>query len=196
MKTYQLIAALCLPLGVLAGLLAYGAGGSLQAEPYQKPDMAHGAAAAQSASSAAELFDLGRRYSLGAGVAQDDEEAAYYYRKAAEMGSARARISLGVLYANGRGVRKDFAEAVYWMHQAFALAQLQERDTTVVEAVAWLQKASEHGYAPAQHMLESMRDGEKLGMANSARPVLWLKKPAVVGDAKTQARPPAQFPAG
>jgi TPR repeat protein len=51
-------------------------------------------------------------------VPQDLAEAARWYRKAADRGSAVAQNNLGVLYAEGKGVRQDMAEADFW----FALA--------------------------------------------------------------------------
>jgi TPR repeat protein len=53
-------------------------------------------------------------YAEGTGVAQDDAEAAKWYRKAAEQGFASAQNSLGTMYDAGKGVRLDDAEAVKW----------------------------------------------------------------------------------
>jgi TPR repeat protein len=48
-------------------------------------------------------------------------EAAKWYRKAAEQGDALAQHDLAVLYVHGLGVTQDFAEAIVW----FALAAAQ-----------------------------------------------------------------------
>ena len=69
-------------------------------------------------------------YALGHGVAEDDEEAVRWFRKAAAQELAMAQYSMGLVYANGGGVRKD-AE----------------------EAARWFRKAAEQGYAQAQHRL-------------------------------------------
>ena len=43
----------------------------------------------------------------GVGVAEDNIEAARWYRAAAEGGHARAQTNLGYLYAHGLGVPQD-----------------------------------------------------------------------------------------
>ena len=53
-------------------------------------------------------------YEIGLGVAQDDVEAAKWYRKAAEQGYAAAQSNLGEMYRDGRGVAKDDVEAYKW----------------------------------------------------------------------------------
>jgi TPR repeat protein len=61
---------------------------------------------------------LGFLYANGKGVAKDLNQAAYWYRKAAEQGHADAQISLGLCYFKGQGVEKDEAEAVRWYRKA------------------------------------------------------------------------------
>ena len=51
-------------------------------------------------------------YEDGKGVRQDDEEAAAWFRKAADQGYAAAQTLLGVMYEHGKGVDKDEAEAL------------------------------------------------------------------------------------
>jgi hypothetical protein len=51
-------------------------------------------------------------------VAQDAEQAVYWYRLAAEQGIAPAQYQLGLRYANGDGVTRDYAEAVKWYRRA------------------------------------------------------------------------------
>ena len=58
------------------------------------------------------------RYTTGEGVAQDNEQAVYWYRLAAEQGIAPAQYQLGLRYANGDGVTRDYAEAVKWYRRA------------------------------------------------------------------------------
>ena len=63
---------------------------------------------------AVEIYDLGRMYEFGRGVAKNDAEAVKWYRKAAEQGFARAQLNLGRMYFEGLGVAKDFAVAYKW----------------------------------------------------------------------------------
>lgn len=63
-------------------------------------------------------YALGRAYETGNGVHKNLEQAAFWYRKAAEQGNAKAQNGLGVLYWLGEGVEKDKKEAVRWYHKA------------------------------------------------------------------------------
>ncbi|WP_302992038.1 tetratricopeptide repeat protein [Barnesiella intestinihominis] len=61
---------------------------------------------------------MGVCYSLGKGVLQDYTQAVYWYRKAAEQGSATAQLCLGSCYYDGIGVLVDKPQAVYWWSKA------------------------------------------------------------------------------
>jgi TPR repeat protein len=52
------------------------------------------------------------------GLAQDDVQAVYWFRKAADQGNAVAQYYLGVAYARGQGVAQDDAQAVFWFRKA------------------------------------------------------------------------------
>ena len=71
-------------------------------------------------------FTLGVMHAEGRGVPQDDAEAAYWYRLAADQGLAEAQFTLGVMYAEGRGVSQDDAEAVRWYRLAAAQGHPRE----------------------------------------------------------------------
>ena len=45
---------------------------------------------------------------------QDEAEAVYWYRLAADQGLAGAQFNLGVMYSEGQGVPQNDAEAVRW----------------------------------------------------------------------------------
>ncbi len=66
---------------------------------------------AQAGDAKAEYL-LGWSYMTAAGVSQDYQEAATWYRKAAAGGSAAAEFGLGYLYEHGKGVRRDYRQAV------------------------------------------------------------------------------------
>ncbi len=61
---------------------------------------------------------LGRAYQDGNGVAQNNELAAKWYRKAADQGNATAQNNLGILYRAGSGVEKSKEEALKWYAKA------------------------------------------------------------------------------
>ncbi len=61
---------------------------------------------------------LAYAYGTGQGVAQDDEKASYWYRRAAEGGEPRAQLALGGRYDQGLGVPKDVEAATRWFRAA------------------------------------------------------------------------------
>lgn len=62
------------------------------------------------------------------------EEAAIWYRKAAEQGLSVAQNNLGVMYKDGQGVRADTDSARYWF-----------------------ELAAQHNLPQAQHNLEQLK---------------------------------------
>lgn len=64
-----------------------------------------------------EQTDYGEIYEKGG----EYEEAAKWYRKAAEQDNSKAQILLGNLYEKGLGVEKDFNKALYWYRRASGL---------------------------------------------------------------------------
>ena len=64
-------------------------------------------------------FKLGALYSSGeSGVIQDDTQAIYWYKKAAEQGHDSAQYNLGHKYLEGKGVEKDITKAIAWWKKA------------------------------------------------------------------------------
>ncbi|MDU0356395.1 tetratricopeptide repeat protein [Paraglaciecola aquimarina] len=57
-------------------------------------------------------------YSLGQGVAQNHQLAAYWFEKAALQGDAISQNRLGKLYERGLGVNQDLAKAKKLYRQA------------------------------------------------------------------------------
>ena len=64
------------------------------------------------------MYQVGYMYDHGEGVPQNLNDAAEWYRKAAEKGHVKAQYRLGMLYATGSGVDKDMKEAVKWYKKA------------------------------------------------------------------------------
>jgi len=61
---------------------------------------------------------LGVMYANGKGVAQDDKQAAFWFRKAADQSEAMAQFNLGSMYFNGTGVPQDYVQAYMWTELA------------------------------------------------------------------------------
>jgi TPR repeat protein len=106
---------------------------------------------------AKKYFD-GRR-----GTVQDYNEAAKWFRKAAEQGFTEAQDYLGRMYYNGYGVQQDYNEAVNWITKAatkgcakaqYDLGLMCYEGNGIPQdykdAVKWYTKAAEQGYANAQ----------------------------------------------
>ena len=64
------------------------------------------------AGDAGAQYLLGLMYKKGKGVPQDDNEAAKWFRLAADQGDAEAQFYLGVSYDKGEGVPQDYKEAL------------------------------------------------------------------------------------
>ena len=97
------------------------------------------------------------------------QEAVYWYRQAADKGSAAAQYTLGFMYHDGRGLKQSYPEAVKWFikaaEQEYPPAQTAlgimylhgvgvAQDTD--EAVKLLSKAAEQGYEHAQEVLNGI----------------------------------------
>jgi uncharacterized membrane protein len=55
--------------------------------------------------------------------AQDEAQAAHWFREAAQKGHARAQYNLGSMCFNGNGVAKDYVQAHMWLSLAASRAK-------------------------------------------------------------------------
>jgi TPR repeat protein len=76
-------------------------------------------------------YMMGRMYSEGEGVGQNDKTAAQWYKVAADRGDVVSQLSLGTLYVNGRGVNQNFVKAYKW----FILVSLSDNRTARGQAL-------------------------------------------------------------
>ncbi|MDR0872547.1 MAG: sel1 repeat family protein [Prevotellaceae bacterium] len=63
-------------------------------------------------------FYLGHCYEYGKGIATNYEQAAFWYKKAAEQDYRKAQNDLGNFYFSGIGVKQDYEQATFWYHKA------------------------------------------------------------------------------
>ena len=63
-------------------------------------------------------YGLGLMYVNGEGVPKDDEQAIYWYTKAAEQGDVDAQFGLWLIYADPDAEPQDIGQAVYWLTKA------------------------------------------------------------------------------
>lgn len=100
-------------------------------------------------------FLMGMFYDSGNGVAQDQAQAASWYRRAADQKHLVAQLFLGVLYYSGQGVKQDYAQALHWFQgpaesgndQAqYYLGAMYAQGTGVAmdddKAIEWLTKSA------------------------------------------------------
>jgi TPR repeat protein len=125
---------------------------------------------------AESLLDVGGAY----------EDAAQWFRKAAEQGHAIAQNNLGAMYDKGMGVAQSDVEAVNWYRKAaeqglakaqFNLGVMYEEGKGVeqndAEAVNWYYKAAEQGDANAEYNLGVMYEQGKGISQDDAEVVNW-----------------------
>jgi uncharacterized protein len=138
---------------------------------------------------------VGVMYALGRGIQQDKEEAAKWYRLAADQGHSEAQFNLGATYETGQGVEQNFATAMKWYRLAAdrgypggqsGVAGLYFAGKGVPqdfgEARKWFQLAADQGLFSAEAYLGIMyADG--LGMPkNPEHAFMWFNLAAAQGD--------------
>ena len=104
---------------------------------------------------------LGDCYHYGTrGLPHDDEQALYWYRKAADQGFAEGQVSVGLCYKDGNAVSQNYGEAMKWFRKAagqsyphgFVNIGLLYKEGLGVnkdakEAVRWFRMATDKGNA-------------------------------------------------
>lgn len=107
-------------------------------------------------------YKLGNMYAAGEGVPKDDNEAARWYHKTAEMDSYawNAWYKLGLIYRDGIGVSKDSEKAWDWLDQAarkghadaqYALGMMQlAGEAPDIDGADWFREAAGKGHVLAQ----------------------------------------------
>lgn len=98
-------------------------------------------------------YELALRFTTGAGLPKNADQAAKWARKSADQGYPAAQTMLGLYY---RDTAKDLKQAERWLQMAskqqhgaaqFALGEIELRKGNKLRAVEWLSQAHEHGEA-------------------------------------------------
>ena len=114
-------------------------------------------------------FGMGLKFAADQGAAQDYQQAAEWYHKAAEQNHSLAQFNLGVMYARGQGVARDAAQSAMWFGKAAQLgdagAQYRLGDCcqrasfeqapaealeSRIEAYKWYRLAAAQGYKDSE----------------------------------------------
>jgi len=111
-------------------------------------------------------YELGLRYFFGEGVGKDEEQAAFWCRKAAGQGDVTAQAWLGLLYADGRGVPRDFAQSICWYRKAADQGDLESQQH--LGLLYYEGEQVEHNYPEAYFWLEIHSQRVSRGHTNYA----------------------------
>ena len=189
---------LCLPVGVWAASGARSPGSAEEAAAvYAAGDFAKARLlwiALADKGDARAMNNLGVLYDKGQGVAENPQEAAQWFQKAAVGGHGPGMSNYGRMLEQGRGVPRDVAEAARWFRQAadkdvadaqYNLAVLYERGEGVSQsdkdAAAWYSRAAANQQTNAVARLgQFYRDGRGVSK-NATRAVLLLYGAAMEG---------------
>ena len=128
-------------------------------------------------------LDLGSRYTHGQGVRQDDNEAVWWYKLAADQGLAEAQSQLGWCYEHGRGVLQNYTAAATWYRQGAdqGLAAAQARLGNLYrlgrgvllddgQGARWLRLAARQGHGWGQLVLGELYRAR----GDTVRAHMWL----------------------
>ncbi len=108
---------------------------------------------------------VGEIYEKGLGTEPNFEEAASWYRKAAEQGFSRSMVNLAYFYEQGFGVEQDMAAALNWYRRAsgaseddlvFASAAREQMQALEAELADTLERAQRERRV-LQQQVESLR---------------------------------------
>lgn len=148
--------------------------------------------AAAEAGDAESCYLLGKYYFDGADKEYD--QAAGFFRRAAEQGHVGAQFRIGLCYDLGKGVQEDEREAVYWYRKAadggnvraqYCLGECFDyghgvpKDTAAADR--WFMTAAEQGDAMAEYKV-GMRYTASYNMpGNLDKAFVWFQKAAEQG---------------
>jgi TPR repeat protein len=142
------------------------------------------------------LYERGAALYAGTGVVRDINAAAAIWRRAAEVGDARAMVAIGQMYLVGDGgLAKDPVAAMQWFQKAASLGDVGamfhvasgSRDGLGIEknpmqSLTWFEKAANNGHAPSMSALGALYMKGDIIPQDGALAALWLRKAVDAGD--------------
>ena len=173
--------------------------GTVAVPPSERlPETIGGAAlrAAALRGDAAAAYEIATRFADGKGVAQNLDEAAKWFDRAAQAGVVPAIFRLGTFYEKGLSVKKDVDVARRYYLQAAERGNAKAMHNLAVldadgggkganyrSAAQWFRKAAEHGVADSQFNLGILY-ARGIGVdQNLAESYKWFSLAAAQGDA-------------
>ena len=143
----------------------------------------------EQASELAKLGDAEAEANLGVMLTTRGkyQQAASWYKRAADVGLSAAAYNLGTLYYNGQGFQQDYAQALHWFeaaakrNDAYAEFQLGMMDDLGrgVEAnpeqeMYWYTKAARQGLSAAQYNLAVIYHNAEGVQQDDVKAYAWL----------------------
>jgi uncharacterized protein len=139
------------------------------------------------------MVSMGNRYASGQGVDKDNAEMLRWYEKAASLGSIDGALSLARIYWNGSGVPVDKVKAEGILSQCidrfkhapcmYSRGIYYKGDVARKgEAVEWIRRAADAGYAKAQAELANVFERGELAPRDFAAAFQWYEKAVASGD--------------
>ncbi|MDO9162804.1 MAG: tetratricopeptide repeat protein [Methylococcaceae bacterium] len=114
-------------------------------------------------------LQMGLRYVIGDGVVKSPKEAASWFEKAANHGSAEGQYRFGLALQEGRGVLQDYKASFHWLEQAaqqghpqaqYSYGQLYRAgigvDVDRARAYLWFNLAAAQGVGEAASARDSL----------------------------------------
>ena len=130
---------------------------------------------------------------------KDYEEAAKYFRMAADRGFESAMCNLGVMYELGEGVKQNFDESFRWYKKAADLGEATAMNNLAFqyengrgvaqnfeEALRWYKKAADFGEATAMDNLGYLYENGIGVKQNLYEAQKWYEKAVNAGNSKAQ----------
>ena len=121
-------------------------------------------------------------YDEGQGVSQDHQEAAKWYRSAADLGYVSAQFKLAVMYDHGKKIAQDYHEALKYYHMAAVQGHTNAQASlgmmygqglgtpkNNVRAHMWLDLAASNGSGLAEHGRNLLAEKMSSSQINEAK---------------------------
>ena len=142
---------------------------------------------------------IGRIYSEGHGVRPDDEVAAQWYTRGAELGDVNAMFAIALMLAEGRGVKQDRAAAAEMFEKAAQTGHAEAnynlgllflkgdgKPENPYRAAQHIAYAAEKGVAAAQYDLSALYQTGTGVEADAYQAAMWISRAAAQGMAAAQ----------
>jgi S1-C subfamily serine protease len=134
-------------------------------------------------------------YKFGQGVPQDYQQAAHWYRLAAEQGDADEQYEVGHLYYTGQGVPQDYRQSAYWWRLAAEQGHANARTNLGVlyyigrgvlqdyeQAARWWHLAAGQASGEAQSRLGHLYENGQGVPKDFVQAHMWFNLAAAQGD--------------